>query len=280
MDNGQTNMIITGPPRSGTTLVCYLLNKLPNIVALHEPMNLNMFSDPSNIIPITEGFFKEMRTIIDTEKKALSRLSEGKIPTNPFDEGKSNRNPNVQKGLFEIDKELSPDFKLCIKHNAHFTFTLDALSSHFLCYVVIRDPLITLASWNSIKAPVSEGRVKVLYRINPQLAEKLDQMPDIIDRQIELLDLHFQQYVKFESRIQLIKYEDIIETNGRELMLIDPSATQLNESLESKNRIDRYDEILVKKILDRLLERDASFWRYYPKEAFMEYWYEQLIKNN
>ncbi len=32
------NIILTGIPRSGTTLICYLLNKIPNTVALHEPM--------------------------------------------------------------------------------------------------------------------------------------------------------------------------------------------------------------------------------------------------
>ncbi len=275
MHNNLSNIIITGPPRSGTTLVCYLLNKLPNIVALHEPMNLSMFSSPLDIIGVAEGFFNEMREIIGSEKMALSRLSEGKIPSNPFEEGKSNRTPNVKKGLFAIDKELNPDFKLCIKHNAHFTFTLNELSSNFPCYVIIRDPLITLASWNSIKAPVSEGRVKVLYHINPNLAYKLDLIPDLIDRQIELLDMHFQQYVNFQDRIRLIKYEDIIETNGGALGIIDPAAAFLKEPLESKNMKDRYDEIMVKKILDRLLKKEASFWKYYPKEAFIQRWIDQ-----
>jgi hypothetical protein len=276
MDKSFKNIIITGPPRSGTTMVCYLLNKLPNIVALHEPMNLRMFSNPSNIIKVTEDFFNDMRMMIDSEKKALSRISGGKIPSNPFEEGKSNRIPNVQKGAFVIDKNLNPDYSLCIKHNAHFTFTLDKLSSVFPCYVIIRNPLITLASWNSIKAPVSEGRVKVLYRINPQLADKLDLIPDLIDRQIELLDMHFQQYVECEDRIQILKYEDIVKTNGGALELIDQTAIQLNESLESKNRIDRYDKVLIEKIYDRLMKREASFWRYYPKDVFEQEWSDQV----
>jgi len=32
------NIILKEIPRSGTTLVCHLINKLPNFVALHEPM--------------------------------------------------------------------------------------------------------------------------------------------------------------------------------------------------------------------------------------------------
>jgi len=33
------DIILTGIARSGTTLTCALLNKLPQTVALHEPMN-------------------------------------------------------------------------------------------------------------------------------------------------------------------------------------------------------------------------------------------------
>ena len=32
------NIVLTGPGRSGTTLTCFLLNKLPDTVALSEPI--------------------------------------------------------------------------------------------------------------------------------------------------------------------------------------------------------------------------------------------------
>jgi hypothetical protein len=38
------NILITGTPRSGTTLPCHLLNELPDTVALHEPMKVKEFS--------------------------------------------------------------------------------------------------------------------------------------------------------------------------------------------------------------------------------------------
>jgi hypothetical protein len=41
----QTNIVSTGLPRSGTTLTCHLLNKLPNTVALHEPIAPGQFVD-------------------------------------------------------------------------------------------------------------------------------------------------------------------------------------------------------------------------------------------
>ncbi|HSK99870.1 MAG TPA: hypothetical protein VK869_06000, partial [Rubrobacteraceae bacterium] len=39
------NIVITGPGRSGTTLTCFLLNKLPNTVALSEPISPGKYAD-------------------------------------------------------------------------------------------------------------------------------------------------------------------------------------------------------------------------------------------
>src|SRR5689334_16285425 len=38
------DVLVTGLPRSGTTLTCHLLQKLPDTVALHEPMDFHKFS--------------------------------------------------------------------------------------------------------------------------------------------------------------------------------------------------------------------------------------------
>ena len=58
------NVLITGTPRSGTTLLCSLLNKLPDTVALHEPMNVWEFPncrDAAAIADVIEGFCNETR---------------------------------------------------------------------------------------------------------------------------------------------------------------------------------------------------------------------------
>ena len=39
----ETDIVLTGVPRSGTTLICYLLNKVPDAIALHEPMAVAEF---------------------------------------------------------------------------------------------------------------------------------------------------------------------------------------------------------------------------------------------
>jgi hypothetical protein len=42
----RNNVVLTGTGRSGTTLVCYLLNKLPNTEAPSEPIAPGKFDEP------------------------------------------------------------------------------------------------------------------------------------------------------------------------------------------------------------------------------------------
>lgn len=44
----ENNIILTGLPRSGTTLSVHLLNKLPNTVGLHEPIKFKEILDTDN----------------------------------------------------------------------------------------------------------------------------------------------------------------------------------------------------------------------------------------
>lgn len=256
------NIILTGPPRSGTTLTCNLLNKLPGIVALHEPMNLKMFPDRESGLQNIDKFFAQMRTMILDEGQAISKIKEGKIPTNPFSEGKRNRESVVKKGRFSIDKKLRPDFKLIIKQNAHFTFLLEELKEQYPCYTVIRNPLATLASWNSIKAPVSRGNLTVLKGIDPVLYQRLENIPVLIDRQLELLDEIFNTYSVLRDE-EIIRYEEITSSGGKALVVIDPGAIELEESLENKNLVKNYDSILIEKLATRLMKNEGAWKQYY-----------------
>lgn len=268
---GESNVIITGPPRSGTTLVCQLLNLLDNVVALHEPMNLSMFAQPDNVSKMVDGFFKEMRMEISINKRALSKIKDGSIPTNPFNEGTVSRQTIVQKGYFKVNKPLTENFKLCIKHNAHFTFALEYLVNKYPVYVILRNPLSTIASWRSIEAPVSNGKVKVLYHLNPELAERLDLISDILERQVALLEMHYKAYTQWKDHIRFLRYEDIISSGGTALSIISKEAETLNQTLENKNSIKRY---LADQLLERLndiIKPDSILWAYYDKkEAFNE----------
>jgi hypothetical protein len=88
----RANIVLTGLPRSGTTLACRLLNTLPDTVALHEPIAPGKFADAEDESAVLEGverFFRRMRRMIRREKVALSKNVGGKIPDNAYEQSRS-----------------------------------------------------------------------------------------------------------------------------------------------------------------------------------------------
>ena len=265
----KSDIILTGPPRSGTTLTCFLLNKVKDVIALNEPMNLKMFPSKMEGLQNTHGFFHEMRTSLLDNGTAIARQVGGRIPDNIFPikatEGSDLRKNIATKGRVQFDKELTNDFKLVIKHNAHFSFLLDQLMPHFSCYVIIRNPLATIASWNTINAPVSRGNLNVLRTLDLGLYEKMESIPNLIDRQVHLLHELITCYRNVESS-KIIRYEDMVQSRGRSLSVISENASLLNEGLENKNENSLYDESLIKEIKSKLLSFDGAYWEYYNRD--------------
>lgn len=261
------DIILTGPPRSGTTLSCFLLNKLPDTVALHEPMNLRMFPSKSEGLEATRQFFEEMRSSLLLDGSALAKVSGNTIPDNPFKQTKGGKRESiVQKGRVHFDKPLSQNFQLLIKQNAHFTFMLPELTQHFRCFGIIRNPVSTLASWNSVQAPVSKGNLTVLKTLDPALYQSLEAIPDLLQRQVYLAHLLFQCYLD-NPAVQIIRYEDIVASGGKALSPINPAAGLLNEQLESKNRNALYESGLVDQIKEALLgATHQAYLNYYSVE--------------
>ncbi len=268
MDNNTgKNIILTGPPRSGTTLSCFLLNQLPNTIALHEPMNLKLFQSQEQGLEEIDRFFAAMRNSLLLEGKALSKVKEGAIPSNPFGKAKSGKRAStVKKDWITFDKPLDQEFRLIIKQNAHFTFLLEPLDLLYPAYTVIRNPVSTIASWNTIQAPVSRGNLTVLKGLRPALYEELNRIPDLLDRQVRLLHELFLPYQLLRQE-QIIRYEEIIESNGAALGRIAPSTQKIHQQLESKNRNAQYDEQLRGAIAERLLAFRGSYLAFYAEEA-------------
>jgi hypothetical protein len=266
MDNSTgKNIILTGPPRSGTTLSCFLLNQLPNTIALHEPMNLQLFQSQEQGLEETQQFFEAMRQSLLTEGKALSKVKAGAIPSNPFGKAEQGKRASlVKKDWVHFDKPLQPDFTLIIKQNAHFTFLLEPLNLLYPVYTIIRNPVSTIASWNTIQAPVSRGNLTVLRGLRPALYDQLERIPDLLDRQVRLLHELYLPYQQLEND-QIIRYEDVVESNGAALNRLLPKAPGIKYPLESKNRNKMYDASLRAAIIERLIQFNGSYMNYYTE---------------
>jgi hypothetical protein len=264
------NVLITGTPRSGTTLVCSLLNKLPDIVALHEPMNVFEFVGRSSdeVAQIVERFCAESRKSLLEDGFAISKHVGGKVGDNSAKADRTGkRTRQTEHGRIEIDKSLSKDFTLAIKHPAAFTALLEPLSKRFECCAIVRNPLATLASWNSLDwFRLKDGKLPVGEKLDVDLAGALATKSDAVERQIHILEWFYDRFRRFLKTSAVIKYEDLIGSRGRALAQIFSASEQLDEDLSSKNVSTFYDRELMIDIGRRLLKRDGAAWNFYSKD--------------
>jgi hypothetical protein len=263
------DLVITGIPRSGTTLTCHLLNKLPNVVALHEPMRPKEMVglDGDSIVDKTREFFVTQRRSILESGVAVSKSVNGAVPDNSVGDrdNAGSRKQLVNGRTIAIAKPLTKEFTLGIKHPVFFTAMLESVNKYFRCVAVIRNPLSVLLSWNSVTFPVSQGRTPVGEAFDPKLAALLREERDRTSRQLILLAWFYERYLRVLSPQQVIRYEDIVASNGKALAVVMRAASDLNESLSSRNENRLYDPSIKQGIAARLLGSSGAYWEFYSR---------------
>lgn len=275
------DIILTGIARSGTTLTCFLLNKLPQTVALHEPMDPSQLvglAQPEEYLARIAGFFATQRATLLEAGTAVSKARDGRVPENPFaaEVGeKGLRSSLVANQEVQFGKPLRPGFRLAVKHPNLFTATLGTLLTRFPCFAVVRNPLAVLLSWQTIRAPVNDGHLPFGEAFDPELKATLAAEPDRVARQVMLLHWYFSRYRQLLPADHVVRYEQIVASGGRALAVIDPDAESLAEPLESRNRSSLYDAALVNRLADLLLADAAIFEGFYSPadvERLREAW--------
>ena len=74
-------LLLTGLPRSGTTLVCSLLNRLPDTVALAEPNIVDLHGDGDRAVWEIAAFVAMTRAVALETGRVPSRAIRGAIRT-------------------------------------------------------------------------------------------------------------------------------------------------------------------------------------------------------
>jgi hypothetical protein len=264
-------ILLTGVPRSGTTLTCFLLNKVPNTVALHEPISVRHVVDlePESVRNQIGAFCRETRRSILTTGCAPSKQAEGKVPDNPIggQSGEGGRFKLVSRGMVQVEQAVNGDFTLVLKHPGFFTSFLEALTPHYPLFAVIRNPLSVLSSWKSVPLPVQRGEVPAIQRADRKLDAALRRMSDVTDRQFYILSWYFERYQRLLAPAQVLRYEEIVASGGRALGVVVPAAAQLAEPLSSRNKSSLYDQAEMRHLADRLLASDGPYWGFYSRES-------------
>lgn len=293
--SGRRDVAIAGIPRSGSTLACHLLNRFPDAVALHEPFSLSGFRrwpllrvGSGRALRGVEEFFAASRISLRERGEVVSKHADGEIPDNPIgDDGRGSaslrtllrraarrlegrrslRRGRVMRGIVRVEKPLSEDFLLCVKHPSIFTGLLPRLVDHFPCFATVRNPVAVLGSWNSIEFPVSDGRSRAAERLDPRLRRALGRCANRHERQLRLLEWYFERIARWLPPERVLRYEDVVATGGGVLARIAGPAAAAHKPLASRNKSADYDAELVLDLGERLLDAPGAWTAFYPIES-------------
>ena len=264
--------LLSGVPRSGTSLCCRLAGELPDTVALSEPIRRKAFGGmdtPHGACARIGGFAELARAQILAERRAPSvqvggRLDDNRTASRHTDAGL--RRLTGEWGEIAIDKPLSARFTLLIKHNALFAALLPGLTKSFSCLALVRNPLSVLASWQTVDLPVHRGRIPAGEELDRDLHQTLEREPEVLGRQLIVLDWFFGQFHAHLDPENIIRYEDVVESGGVALFRRLGHAGARPAELTSRNHSARYNSSMIDTLLKPLVDSEGHWTRFYSRE--------------
>ena len=267
------NLIITGIPSSGTAFVCSLLNRLQDVVALNETMDIGTLlarTDAASQVKAISDYFADTRRILE-QTGSLPRLGADDSQDDLFLSEVSTGGESTPRdiALVDLGKFLAPGYWLALKHLNVFAALLPHLEPHFDCCALVRNPMAILASWHTLDHPMRRGRMPVAEALDQELASRLASIEDARRRRLALLGWYYRRFTEVLAAERIQRYEDVINTNGGCLEQILPSAVSIPHLLRAPLD-DRNESLLyvaaaeVKADAEALLEdRAHACWRIY-----------------
>jgi hypothetical protein len=256
--------LLTGLPRSGTTLVCALLNECSDTVALAEPIRFP-HGDRQQAVRDIDQFITSAREQAINANVALTRHIGGKVPDNWANVTSSSelRGSNAERGLISLNKPLSPAFNLIVKEPAGFTALSDLLSPRYPLVAMVRHPLAVLAAWQTVDMPVQRGRMPTAERLSPGLGSLLDSQSDRLSRQVALIGWLLEIYRAFPAE-HILRYEDFVMDPGRWLSRFTPHEYKADRRLVVADPAVRYPGVALAPLARELIRICPIAEAFYP----------------
>ena len=261
--------LLTGIPRSGSSLCCRLADKLPGIVGLSEPIGRDLSSsavDAETACMLIERFVERTRARAVAEGIVPTvhvdgRLDDDRVDGEAGDDGLRRR--RGEQGEIAVTAPLTPGFGLLVKHNALFAALLPQLALRFDCLAIVRNPLAVLASWQTVDLPIARGRIPAGEQFDDALRATLDAEPDRLRRQVAVLNWFFRQYDAHLATRQIIRYEELIDSGGAVLHHALGVARAPLEALVSRNDNQAYANADAERLLRALLDWGGAWSAFY-----------------
>lgn len=263
--------LLSGIPRSGSSLCCRLAGQLPHAVALSEPIDNALFHDTLDAGVAAErifAFVAEARKRILEEGVAPSVLVAGRVDDQMVTgRGGVPRQPQGQRGLLRVAKPLDSRFLLVVKHNALFAALLEQLIRRLPCLALVRNPVAVLASWETVDLPVHRGRVPAAERFAPALRAALDGEQDVLRRRVLVLNWFFSRYRDALPKERILRYEDVVQGGAEPLRrAMGVTAAVPAAKLANQNANALYRDVAAAPLLSALLSAGGAWREFYTAE--------------
>ena len=247
------NFVITGIPRSGTSLFHKVVNVIPNVVCLNEVIDphINMYN-----VSLLPGSFALIREMLWRGEAIPNRYDEqGKLTSNTMKDGE-----DLQYN--KINKEIAEDVVIGSKINAPYLFALEQLVwNRFKIFAIIRHPVFVIGSYQ-------QEYTKTLNIANCDTDERYSWFKwkgrTKIEYQAELWEYFAQKLLKNRNFLTIYRYEDI---TGRSGEVVDHFKKQfelethdIHPVLSNYNKESRYQKILeIKKAVEKFCPSMKEF---------------------
>jgi hypothetical protein len=208
--------IITGIPRSGTTLCCNLINQRQDAFALHEPINPSDIPKTYSASQAADSIVKQITQFDRAIEQGLPFAhgdKGGLTIDNPVGHTIKNgvRQVVAQRGMVQLPPHEKNSYELVIKQNALFTALMPMLVPQFPMICIVRNPVDVLLSWLTVDLPINRGHIPAGERFDAALKNSL-QGAECLSRQMIIYQWFMQRFLW--SSLPCIRYEDIVSSDG------------------------------------------------------------------
>ena len=225
--------VITGIPRSGTSLMSTILSSSENSFC---------FNEVHYQIPVLPSFFSEMRKRIENGLPVINKINEkGKLTTD------TQRQDGIKFSEFDVIGK-SNSIRLGSKVNVPYLNKIKQIEElGYKIIAMVRNPVFTLASWNDAKVSnIPEANVS-----GPSQHKRWDMFSfsseSVVERQLIIWD-YYANIIKSLSRNTLVVHYESLISNPRETIskicnfLEIKIPTNIPELVDG-NSLDKYPDI-------------------------------------
>jgi len=267
------DVLVTGLPRSGSTLVSALIDGLPDAVCLNEPAwQPGLLSKHTlDILPFCKWLIGDYgwtrQLLLNQEPVSDFRATDGSPVLDGLYDLRQKRNDKDEpESVVFARPDLSPDFILGMRHHTLYTSILPTLVKFgkLKIIAVIRHPFDVLNSWRQLPMPlIGRGKPHGIARFWPEALAITEEKLEAADMLVQLYDAYIQRYHELREHITIVKFEDVIDDPTSVSRLFRLEAASANTALiEKRARVLITAEVNV--FRERLRKYGIYTKQYYP----------------